>query len=217
MKTLLGACLLSTLAISQSAAAVEPPPGPDESAGARDADPSWRRHLCLYIRPDVGFGYMSMTAHPGGTHLERPAGTFGIAVGSAISENNLIAFHIWSSVIAKPSGMPGMTYGEFDKGFALTGFGFEYTAYSSQNFYVSISPSVTSLHLYNANSDANSNKDLNWGLGGRFAVGKEWWVADHWGVGLAAHFSGSVNYDAMNLNSWWSVWSATIAFSATYN
>ncbi|HYS11590.1 MAG TPA: hypothetical protein VEP66_22830 [Myxococcales bacterium] len=105
---------------------------------------------------------------------------------------------------------------QFDKFFALTGFGFEYTAYSSQNFYFSISPSVTHLHLYNINN-TDPDKDSNWGLGARLGVGKEWWVADHWGVGVAAHLSGSVNYDAWNVNAWWSTWTATIAFSATYN
>jgi len=216
MRTLLAACLLSTLAVSGRAAADEPPPGPDGASGA-EADPTWRRHLGLYIRPDVGFGYMSMSASGGGPGVGRVAATFGIAVGSAVSENNLIAFHVWSSAISKPSGLAG-SWGEFDKFFALTGFGFEYTAYSSQNFYFSISPSVTHLHLYNVN-DTDPDKDSNWGLGARFAVGKEWWVADHWGVGVAAHLSGSVNYDAWNrnVNAWWSTWTATIAFSATYN
>jgi hypothetical protein len=215
MRTLLAACLLSSLAVSGRAAGQpdDLPPRPDE---AQAADPTGQRHLGLYIRPDVGFGYMSMSASGGGPSIGRVAATLGIAVGSAVSENNLIAFHIWSSAIGNPSG--SASPGQFDKFFALTGFGFEYTAYSSQNFYFSISPSVTHLHLYNVN-DTDPDKDSNWGLGARLGVGKEWWVADHWGVGVVAHLSGSVNYDALNrnVNAWWSTWTATIAFSATYN
>src|SRR5262249_6017219 len=145
-------------------------------------------------------------------------GTFGTGGGQAVSENNIIAFHVWSSAVTNPSASTGGSSSiGFDKFFALTGFGLEYTAYSSQNFYFSISPSVTVLHLYDVGNSNSQDKDANLGLGGRFAVGKEWWVADHFGLGVAAHLSGSFNYDAWKVGTWWSTWSATLALSATYN
>src|SRR5438309_310348 len=55
------------------------------------------RHLGLFIRPDLGFGYFRASASPGGVDesIGGLAGTFGIAVGGAMSENSILAFHLW--------------------------------------------------------------------------------------------------------------------------
>ncbi|GAC1537636.1 MAG: hypothetical protein NVS2B9_03980 [Myxococcales bacterium] len=49
------------------------------------------------------------------------------------------------------------------------------------------------------------------------ALGKEWWGSSHWGLGLAAHLSMSVNQESGTNPPTWTGWGATVAFSATYN
>jgi hypothetical protein len=54
-----------------------------------------------------------------------------------------------------------------------------------QNAYVSATLAVTrqSLKLNGTQSDTDT------GFGGQLAAGKEWWVSDHWGLGVAGKFT----------------------------
>jgi len=49
------------------------------------------------------------------------------------------------------------------------------------------------------------------------ALGKEWWVSDHWGLGVAGHISFSSNQDPVASNNTLTTWAFGAAFSATYN
>jgi len=206
-------------------ASFKPAPAPAASSTppetSRPAAPALEstvnRHLGGFIRPDLGFGYLTTRASQSGTDVSivGPAGTFGIAVGSAISENEVLAFHLWDMVVTNPTFTSGSnTVSNVNATLTLVAFGPEYTTYSKDNFYASFSPALTRMSIA-----ANGNTtDTNWGFGFRTALGKEWWVSDHWGVGVAAHVSFSVNQDSGSANPpTWTGWGATLAFSATYN
>ncbi len=196
-----------------------PPPEPRPSDPVRGAlkpnDPTYRRHLGAFIRPDLGFGYVAMSASSGGTDvtLKGAAGTFGFAVGGALSENSILAFHLWDTVMSNPTVSSGGFSSNANGDVTLFALGPQYTAYSQQNFYFSFSPSLTRVHV----SGNGSSGDTDWGFGMRAAVGKEWWVGDHWGLGLVGHLSASWNKDSGSSSPTWTTWGATIAFSATYN
>jgi hypothetical protein len=66
-------------------------------------------------------------------------------------------------------------------------------------------------------SSSGSDASTNWGFGARAALGKEWWVSDHWGLGLVGHLSMSFNQDQGTNPPTWTSWAFTAAFSATYN
>jgi hypothetical protein len=193
----------------------EPPPAAPVPVNPKPTDPTYRRHFGAFIRPDLGFGYVGMSAYSGGTDvtIKGPAGTFGFAVGGALSENNILAFHLWDTVMSSPTASSGGLSGTVDGDVTLFAVGPEYTAYSKENFYFSISPSLTRVHF----SGNTGSADTDWGFGMRAAVGKEWWVGDHWGLGLVGHLSASFNKDTGSNAPTWSTFGATIAFSATYN
>ncbi|HKC61835.1 MAG TPA: hypothetical protein VKB92_17230 [Myxococcales bacterium] len=199
-----GALLLAgTAALAQE-------PAPYQSART-GFDGTYQRHFGFYIRPDLGFGYMSM-AGPGGT-VYGLSGLGGIAIGGAIRENSILAVHFIDSVAQDPS-VSGSGFSGTATGSSLTMFGIgpQYTYYfMPANVYLSTTLALTRLHVSDPAGDFNSD----WGLGTRVAVGKEWWVSDHWGLGLAGHFSLSSNQngagDALT------TWALGVVFSTTYN
>src|SRR2546428_4983252 len=112
--------------------------------------------------------------------------TFGIAVGGALSENNILAFHVWDVVATNPTiSAGGSTFRNADATVTLIAFGPEYTVYTKDNIYFALTPSLTRGTL----STSGRSSDTNWGFGLRGAVGKEWWVGDHLGLGVAGHLS----------------------------
>jgi hypothetical protein len=183
---------------------------------ALTVDSTLRRHLGGFVRPDLGFGYLTMSASQNGVdaNMNGVAGTFGIAVGGAISEDNVLAFHAWDIVVTNPTVSLGSnTIRNANATVTVLAFGPEYTRYSKDNLYISLSPALTRGTI---ESNGNSS-NTSWGFGIRTALGKEWWVSDHWGLGLAGHLSFTANQDSGPNPPTWTGWGATIAFSATYN
>jgi hypothetical protein len=174
------------------------------------------RHLGGFVRPDLGFGYLQASGSQNGVDgtISGPAATLGIAVGGALSENVILAFHVWDMVVTNPTiTVGGTTLKNADATVSLIAFGPEYTVYTKDNVYFAVTPSLTRGRV----STSGGSSDTNWGFGMRGAVGKEWWVGDHWGLGVAGHISFSINQAADASGLTWTGWGATIAFSATYN
>jgi hypothetical protein len=78
------------------------------------------------------------------------------------------------------------------------------------NVYVSIAPGVSRLMF--VSGDVTVNGD--WGPGGKLALGKEWWVGDHWGLGIAAELLVSFNKQAGDPRT---TIAPGLTFSATFN
>jgi hypothetical protein len=156
---------------------------------------------------------MSMSASTGDMKITGLAATLGVALGGAVSEDHIVAFHIWDTLIGNPSTSGSGLSSNLDGRFDLFSLGIEYTAYSKQNFYISISPSLTRARV----EGNGSSSDTKWGFGARVGVGKEWWASDHWGLGAVAHVSASFNEDSGSNGPTWTTWATTIAFTATYN
>ena len=90
------------------------------------------------------------------------------------------------------------------------------------NIYVSATPSLSLLRqtydqILGIPLSGSANTKV--GFGGKLAVGKEWWVADHWGVGVALQFFVGINADTTNVDSGitWTTLGGAAAISATYN
>jgi hypothetical protein len=177
-------------------------------------DSTAHRHLGGYLRPDLGFGYVSASSSSNDASISGAAATFGIAAGGAVAEDVILAFHFWDVVATNPTlSAGGATVNNADATLTIIAFGPQITTYSTDDLYFSITPSLTRATLSSQGVDSSTN----WGFGARAALGKEWWVSDHWGLGLAAHFSLSINQDSGSNAPTWTGWGATLAFSATYN
>jgi len=195
-----------------------PPPAPGQQ-WVMLPDPTSHRHLGFFLRPDLGIGFMT-TSQPTGTAfgnmtLSGPAGVFGFVIGGAVAENVILGAHIYDGVVVNPtvsfSGQTGVTS---NTSLGLYGIGPDFTYYwMPSNIYFSATVALTRMSL-TANGYSG---DSSVGLGTRLALGKEWWVSDHWGMGLAGHVSTSWNDSGDGSGTTLSTWAFALAFSATYN
>lgn len=198
-----GVCLAAAMSASAQETNLAMAPPPQEQI---------HRHVGGFLRPDLGIGYIAMRTSDDAA-LNGIAGTLGLAAGAAISENNILALHLWSAVVKDPSLSMGGASGAGSSTVSLIAVGPEYTHYSSDNFYFSVSPALTRIAIEtNGVSGAT-----NWGVGLRTAVGKEWWAGEHWGLGVVGQLSLSLNQDSGPNAPTWTTWATTVAFSATYN
>ena len=198
---------------------VPEPVGPARTAPAAafaSADSSVHRHLGGFFRPEIGFGYLITSASQGGTDVSMGglAGTFGFALGTSVGENSILALRLSDTVVGNPDvTVNGTSNSSSDTTFSLIAVGAEYTYYTGGNYYFAISPSLTRATLVTSSSSGDT--DVGFGL--RLGIGKEWWVGDHWGLGLVGQLSMSSNADSGNSGATWSTWATTVSFSATYN
>jgi hypothetical protein len=200
--------LTGTAVIAQDVQPYQPPP----RAGY---DSTYQKHFGFYIRPDLGFGYL--TQSESGVTISGFSGLAGVAIGGAIRENSILAVHIIDAVAQNPSVSSGsFSATANDTTVLLWGIGPQYTYYfMPSNMYLSTTLALTRLHI----SSRGRSGDSDWGLGTRIALGKEWWVSDHWGLGVAGHLSFSTNQDpvAGGGSNTLTTWTFGAAFSATYN
>jgi hypothetical protein len=140
---------------------------------------------------------------------------FGIVIGGAVAENVIIAGDLWGISAVSPSfTVAGQTASGSDSSFGLGGVGLNLTYYfMPANVYVSVTPSLVGLTLRANGATGNSQA----GFGTKIGVGKEWWVGDHWGLGLAGQFFLGVNQDTGVNPPTWTTLGGAVAFSATYN
>lgn len=208
------------------------PPGPPPGHGAYPGqprayrDPTFQRHVGFFLQLDLGLaGQRASWSDPaaGSQKLSGAGGGLSVAIGGAVVENLILAGRLWGYSAFEPDytvgGMRSSTYGT-GLSLGLSGIGLDLTYYlMPANVYVSVTPSFTTVtweqYGYGVQSDT--------GPGLRLAIGKEWWVGPHWGVGLNAQLAVARNRPGAtamggapgmgNLSS--AV--LALAFSATYN
>jgi hypothetical protein len=214
MSRKLAGLLLATL-MPLASLAQEAPPAPPVPAAS-----TAHRHLGFFIRPELGFGYFDTKASQGGVDAEikGSAGHFGIAIGGAVTENFILAGQIWDYVASKPTyslGSSGNKYSQTLSGNAgLVGYGLLVNWYfQPSNLYLGFTPSFTRL----VEADQGDSSTSDWGFGVRATFGKEWWVSDHWGLGLAASLALSSNKGGGSGSPTWTTGAFGLSFSATYN
>jgi hypothetical protein len=216
MSKRLAALLLVTLLPLGAAAQEVVPAVPVAAASSTN-----HRHLGFFLRPELGLGYFSTSESQGGVTLKASGGglNLGFAIGGAVSEDFIMGAQVWDYVVDEPE--VSLTGGGFDvSGTAaggsagLVGYGLLLNWYfMPSNWYLAVTPSFTRVVFSDGTTDATSE----WGFGVRAAVGKEWWVSDHWGLGVAGHLALSSNKDTGTDAPTLSTFCAGVSFSATYN
>jgi hypothetical protein len=208
MKRVLAALAVSSTLVATPAYAQPPAPQPP-------ANPTAHRHLGFALRLDGGIGYLGTSDSMLDMSIKGVSGSFGFIIGGAVVENFIIAADFWDMVAFSPTfSQGGISVTGTDTAMALVGFGLNLTYYfMPANVYLSVSPSLTSVSL-TSNGTSGSTES---GFGMKIGVGKEWWVGDHWGLGLAGQFFFSNNKDKGTNPPTWSTLAGGLAFSATYN
>jgi len=178
-------------------------------------DNTINRHFGFFIRPDLGFGYMTSSESTsfGDVTVSGVAALAGVSIGGAVAENVILSAHIYDAVTTNPTVTLNRTSGSTSNTeVTMFGIGPELTYYfMPNNVYLS---GTLALSRMTTSGNSNGSASTDWGFGTRVTLGKEWWVSDHWGLGLSGHVSYATNNDVGNTVS---TWALGAAFSATYN
>lgn len=177
------------------------------------------RHEGFYFRADSGYGYMIVTL-PVGTEVSYsgPAAIAAFHVGGTVQDRALLGVQVWAANLDKPKvkaaegswKLTGASLGNLGVGPELTVY------FMPANAYVSSAVGLTWLTLSSDGSSRTSRR----GLGGRVAVGTEWWVTREWGFGVAAALSFTANrFDVSDFGGSlpFQAWNLGAVLSATYN
>ncbi len=153
------------------------PDTPEQAATTSTA----KRHLGFFLRFDPGVGALSTGATTGGKSVSRGSAGWSTswAIGGAVREDVILAAHLWNAE------------GANENRFRLVGFGPSVIGYLPHSFYLSATPSFTVLRVLIDGVDY----DTKLGFGGRMGAGKEWWVGDHWELGVGLNLALSGNAD----------------------
>lgn len=218
---------LPSLALAQTEdpPPVEAPPPPPPAATATaaptaappPADPTVHRHLGFFFRADLGVGYLRSSASLGGTSesIASVSIPVGFAVGGAVAENWILAAEVWGGSGPSPRiSLGGSSVSPSNSDFYLAGFGLALVHYfMPANVYLSLTPAISRLEFTFQDTSARTD----YGFGAKLALGKEWWVGDHWGLGLAAEFLFALNADSGTNSPTWTSFGGGLTFSATFN
>jgi len=166
---------------------------------------------------DGGFGYFnaSLSSNADVT-LKGPLASLGISVGGSLSAHWALAGRLWFVGAPNPTVQSGsFSYQGEDSSVGLGALGPELTYYfMPSNLYLSGALGLSTLSMTVNGTQGTTQV----GVAGQFSVGKEWWVGESWGLGIAGQLSASANRDSDQASSpTWGAWTGALVFTATYN
>jgi hypothetical protein len=214
------------------------PPPPDQYDPTPQAPPraaGAETHDGFYLRLQLGAGYTRMSSSTKGTDssIAGTSGGFDLAVGAALNPSLIIYGTFIDSVIRKPTfeasgpdlsnASNGMltgttTIGGVDGNTAVVGLGGGVAYYFPSNLF--LAGSLLASRVGVEDSSGNTLAKSDWGFTFEGQVGKEWWVSDNWGLGVAGRLLLGAMQDhplATESVPTWYLTSFSVLFSATYN
>jgi hypothetical protein len=173
----------------------------------------------FFMRLSAGGGAAESELESGGNtgKISGEGGDLNFAIGGIVSPNLALHGTLWGWSLTDPdvtlAGPWGSVSGQANADFSLGAVGVGLTYYfMPANFYLSGSVGVGALSLdaggVTFDSDAGGVIDIT--------LGKEWWVGNRWGLGVAA----GLNYHSIpdgGVDANWKGPGFGIRFSATYN
>ncbi|MCB9515438.1 MAG: hypothetical protein R3C71_02905 [Candidatus Krumholzibacteriia bacterium] len=208
---LLAAALVVSLhAPAQSRIAVRPSGGDSYGGYGHSHDAGF------FLRLSAGGGGAKTEADvvlgstPGTLEFSGGAGNMNIAIGGIVAPNLALHGTLWGWTVSGPNvdwsaGGDGWVPGDLTM--AAVGGGATYY-FMPVNLYVSSSLGFGRLDLEGGSTDAGFAMD--------FTLGKEWWVGERWGLGLAGSL-GFHDIPEKDADNNWKGSSVGIRFSATMN
>ena len=175
-----------------------------------------RTHDGLFLRLSGGFGVSESNLDQSGGDIELSGigGDGNFAIGGIVSPNLAINGTLWGWDVSDPDVEIGDFSGEANGDLSLGAVGGGVTYYlMPSNVYLSGSLGLGKLSF--EDPDGNSG-DTDYGLAFDACVGKEWWVGNGWGLGVAGDLNFHSLGDDISSENWQGV-SFAIRFSATMN
>ena len=217
VKLLIVACGVVFGAPAAHAQAAQPPsPGGIQQVGDLDA----HTHHGVFLRALIGPAGFDMSNSTGGNSVsvQGGGGGFGLAIGGAISRSLVIYGEVFDDVAVGPSitenGQNLGTAGS-NTSAGVIGFGPGLAYFFPSDLYLSATFAASQISIEQNNQQIGKSGT---GFGISAMIGKQWWVSDGWGLGIAAQFFGGSIPDSSSSNSsTWATGGAMLAFSATYH
>ena len=159
--------------------------------------PGFHRHDGFFLSMNIGTGSgpIELDASGDSTVLIRninvtgPGAAFEFKIGFAAAENLLVSFDLNTRAISAPnmeidgirlSSSDNITAGDNSAGIGITYY------FMPTNMFISGTLGTGRFTIQN--KSANFKSDSEWGRAIHIKVGKEWWVSNNWGLGVAAGF-----------------------------
>jgi hypothetical protein len=194
-----------------------PPPSLSRAAG-------YQTHDGTYVRLHFGGGYTAMNTTSNGQSLKISGGSvsIGLAVGGAIAENLIIYGTLTGTSISSPDvSVGGSSLGPGSGSADIFGLGIGLAYYLEPlNLYLAGSLLASQIELDDSAGNQTDATDL--GVGGEGIIGKEWWVSENWGLGVAgqvivASMKGKDTLGTGATQPTWTTSAFSVLFSATFN
>ena len=149
--------------------------------------------------------------------------SIGLAVGGAVTDNLIIYGTFTGTTISNPNlTFNGVSMSNTNTSADSFGFGAG-VAYYLEPSNVYFAGSILANQLQIDDTDGTTTATTQWGLGLEGIVGKEWWVSDNWGLGVAgqvlwASMKDKTTFDGtLGTPPTWTSTAFSLLFSATYN
>ena len=196
--------------------------------------PGAETHDGLYLRLQLGVGYTHISSSTKGTDssVAGASGSFDFALGAALNSHLIIYGTLIESMVRNPTyklngpslsdSSNGMLTGALSLGgfgsAGVVGLGGGVATYLPSNLFFAGSLLASRLFVDDSNGNAPINSD--WGFTFDGQVGKEWWVSDNWGLGVAGQLLlGAMKDRPLANESVPTLYLAafSVLFSASYN
>jgi len=229
LATMLALAVLSIPAVAAAQPGQPPPPPPPGSSpgygyGAYGMSvPGVHEHEGFFLRLGVGVGYLNMSTEfmNDDVAVKGPSGLFQLALGGNVSQNLIIYGELFGNAVVDPTvEVNGDEFDTEDSSASIAGIGVGLAYYLPSNVYFSGTLAASQLRF--AEQNGGVEEDYETDLGPAFVgqIGKEWWVGDDWGLGLAGQvLFGSLKDDDDSIGGevTWSTVGLSLLLSATYD
>lgn len=175
--------------------------------GSAHAEANVHDGFFLRLAPGIGWNETSNNS----LTLSGASGFFNVAIGGAVSQDLILHLDVSAVSTSDPKVSGGGSY--TNSSTSLVGLGATY--YLPSNFYLTGAFGMAK----SKNTSGGIEGSTDSGLGVNLMVGKEWWVSDDWGIGIAGQFLYTSCPDKQTGGYKPDVKSTSIGllFSATYN
>ncbi len=178
--------------------------------------PGYHTHDGFYMRLSFGFGGAASSG--AGEKYSGGSFAFGAAFGGALTQHLILYGEFLLHAIPDPTrdGFgSSQTLGGTEVDILGFGPGVAYY-FMPLNLYLSGTLLIQQVQLSDTNDSSNSVALTKTGIGCSLMVGKEWWVSDDWGLGVAAQLLLGSAKDPYS-DAHWTSRGVAVMFSSTYN
>ncbi len=144
----------------------------------------------FFFRGNLGAGYTTLNSSANlDGKIKGGSGMVALDFGSFVKGNVAVYGEIFGSSVAGPDFESGgvIVRTDNDVTATLAGVGAGVTVYSASGVYLGGAVGVASLNLKVGSGSTTVSGNSEPGLGLSFLVGKEWRVANRWGLGVSGH------------------------------